>query len=215
MNFAQNTPSTFLLITFFAQTLTRCTIEFFIEFCTKKTILWISLNFCELGQNFYWTSWCQIIVIMVSVICVNINSGTIFMIPWILYIPLALFHTTFHYLLCCHKFSFTRLALMNDLNLIDPTLSQSSETALANILFYGDSKKSTSENGKILQSTIKYIIVTKHFDESLFYRSHLYARFRLYTYIWHLVYICDICIYIYIYMWHIYIYIYIYIYDIL
>ena len=81
------------------------------------------------------------------------------------------------------QISFARLALMNDLNLIDPTLSQSSETALANILFYGDSKKSTSENGKILQSTIKYIIVTKHFDESLFYRSHLYARFRLYTYI--------------------------------
>ena len=50
---------------------------------------------------------------------------------------------------------------MNDPNLIDPTISQLNETALANILLYGDSKKSTSENSKILQSTIKYIITTK------------------------------------------------------
>ena len=57
---------------------------------------------------------------------------------------------------------------MNDPNLIDPTISQLNETALANILLYGDSKKSTSENSKILQRTIKYIIATKRFDESLF-----------------------------------------------
>ena len=57
---------------------------------------------------------------------------------------------------------------MNELNLIDHTISQLNETALADILLYGDSKKSTSENSKILQSTIKYIIVTKRFDESLF-----------------------------------------------
>ena len=57
---------------------------------------------------------------------------------------------------------------MNDLNLIDPTISQLNEIALANILLYGDSKKSASENSKILQSTIKYIFATKRFDESLF-----------------------------------------------
>ena len=57
---------------------------------------------------------------------------------------------------------------MNDLNLIDPIISQLNETTLANILLYGDSKKSTSENSKILQSTIKYIVATKQFDESLF-----------------------------------------------
>ena len=32
-------------------------------------------------------------------------------------------------------------ALMNDLNLIDPTISQLNETALENILLYGESKK--------------------------------------------------------------------------
>ena len=76
--------------------------------------------------------------------------------------------TTSHYLLHCHNFSSSRLALMNDLNLIDPTISQLNETALANILPYSDSKKSISENSKILQSTIRYIIATKRFDDSLF-----------------------------------------------
>ena len=57
---------------------------------------------------------------------------------------------------------------MNDLNPIDATISQLNETALANVLLCGDSKKSTSENSKILKSTIKYIIATKRFDESLF-----------------------------------------------
>ena len=48
---------------------------------------------------------------------------------------------------------FRSLAHMNDLNLIDstiPTISQLNETALANILLYSDSKKSTPENSKIL-----------------------------------------------------------------
>ena len=76
--------------------------------------------------------------------------------------------TISHYLLHCHNFSSSRLALMNDLNLIDPAISQLNETALANILLYGDSKKSTSENSKILLSTIRYIIATKRFDDSLF-----------------------------------------------
>ena len=75
--------------------------------------------------------------------------------------------TTSHYLLHCHNFSSSCFALMNDLNLIDPTISQLNETALANILLYGDSKKSTSENSKILHSTIRYIIATKRFDHSL------------------------------------------------
>ena len=76
--------------------------------------------------------------------------------------------TTSHYLLCCHNFSSARLALMNDLNLIHPTISQLNVTAFANILLYDDSKKSTSENGNILQNTTKYIIATKRLNESLF-----------------------------------------------
>ena len=76
--------------------------------------------------------------------------------------------TTSHYLLYCRNFSSARLALMNDLNLIDSTIFQLNETALANILLYCDSKKSTSENSKILQSAIKNIFATKRFDESFF-----------------------------------------------
>ena len=68
--------------------------------------------------------------------------------------------TTSHCLLCCHNFSSAHLVLMNDLNLIDSTSSQLNEKALANILLYGDSKKSTSENSKNLQNTIRYIFAT-------------------------------------------------------
>ena len=74
---------------------------------------------------------------------------------------------------------------MNDLNPIDPTISQLNETALVNILLYGDLKKSTSQNSQILQSTNIYIYIyiyiyaAKRFDESLFKRCDLYARFVL------------------------------------
>ena len=44
--------------------------------------------------------------------------------------------TTSNYLLCCHNFSTTRLASMNDLHLIDPSISQLNETVLANIFFF-------------------------------------------------------------------------------
>ena len=52
------------------------------------------------------------------------------------------------YLLCCLMFSSSCSALINNLNLIDPSISQLNETALANILLYGDFKKSTSQNSK-------------------------------------------------------------------
>ena len=79
--------------------------------------------------------------------------------------------TTSHYLSSCHNFSSSRLALMNDLNLINPSISQLNKTTLANILLYSDSRKSTSANSKILQSTIRYIII------------------------------CDLCIYIFVYIY--------------
>ena len=57
---------------------------------------------------------------------------------------------------------------MNDLNLIDPNLCELNETTSAIIFSLSDWKKSTSQNGKILQSSIKYIFAIKWFDESLF-----------------------------------------------
>ena len=42
--------------------------------------------------------------------------------------------TTSHYLFCGHNFCYARLALKNDLNPIEPTISKLDETALANIL---------------------------------------------------------------------------------
>ena len=94
--------------------------------------------------------------------------------------------TNLHYLLCCHNFSSTTLALMSDLNLINPTISCLNKTALANILLYGESKKSISENSKILYITIKYIITTKGFDES----RNVKPTCTLYVYIYIYIYIC-------------------------
>ena len=47
-----------------------------------------------------------------------------------------------------NKFTLTFVLpqLMNDFNLIDSAISQLNETALANILQYGDSNKGTPEN---------------------------------------------------------------------
>ena len=93
--------------------------------------------------------------------------------------------TTSDYLLCSHNFSFARLALINDLNLIDPTISQLNESALANILLYGDSKKSTSENSKIMQSSIKCIIAVlmNHSSKGHTYMHTLYYIIYIYIYI--------------------------------
>ena len=99
--------------------------------------------------------------------------------------------TTSHYHLCCHNFSSSRFALMNDLNLIDPIISQLNETALANILLYGDSKKSTPENSKISQSTIRSIIATKRFDDSSFNgQNYMHTLYYIY-----------VCVYIYLYIY--------------
>ena len=58
--------------------------------------------------------------------------------------------TTSHYLLCCHNFSSARSTLMNGLNPMDPSISQLNETALANVLLNGESKRSTSPNSRDL-----------------------------------------------------------------
>ena len=81
--------------------------------------------------------------------------------------------------MCDHNFPAARLALMNDLNPIDPTISQLNETALVNILLYGDLKKSTSQNSQILQSTNIYIYMQQndlmnHSSKGVTYMHDLY-----------------------------------------
>ena len=67
--------------------------------------------------------------------------------------------TTSHYILRCYNISSARSVLINDLVLTDPSKSKFNETALANVILYSDSKKTTSQN-----STIKYVFTTKRFD---------------------------------------------------
>ena len=54
------------------------------------------------------------------------------------------------------------------LNLNDPTISKLNETVLADILPYGNSKKTASQNSKTLRRTIKYIYETKRSEDLLF-----------------------------------------------
>ena len=80
--------------------------------------------------------------------------------------------TTLHYILCGQNFSSARLVLMNDLNLIDSI----NETALANMLLYGDSKKSTRFNELMNHSSKGY--------------TYMHAFYQIYIYILKACYIC-------------------------
>ena len=57
-----------------------------------------------------------------------------------------------HCLLFCLNFSSARLALLNNLNLIDPTIAPLNKTALANILLFDDS------NAEVTQKTFVIFI---------------------------------------------------------
>ena len=81
--------------------------------------------------------------------------------------------TTLHYLLCCQNFSSARLALMNDLNLIDPI----DETALANILLYGDSKKSTRFNELMNHSSKGYTYMNALYQTYIYIYIYIYIVF--------------------------------------
>ena len=62
---------------------------------------------------------------------------------------------------------------MNDVNLIKPFIFQLNETALANIVLYGDSKKITSENSKMLMYMVLSICNGSHSIEVLNKKSFI------------------------------------------
>ena len=78
---------------------------------------------------------------------------------------------------------------MNDLSLIDPTISQLNETALANILLYGDSRKGLSQTSKKIY--MQQSDLMKHSSKGL-----KYAQFILYYIFFYISCILATC-----YMW--------------
>ena len=73
-----------------------------------------------------------------------------------------------HFLLHCQLYDDLRLTLMNDLNILDSSISLLNDANLVLLLLYGDKKYNLSINQKILKATIKFLKDSARFDGALF-----------------------------------------------
>ena len=76
--------------------------------------------------------------------------------------------TTSHFFLHFHYYHPIRLTLFNELCETDMNLPNLSEDTFLNIILYGSSHFSDSQNQSILNSTIKYITDSHHVSGSIF-----------------------------------------------
>ena len=76
-----------------------------------------------------------------------------------------------HYFLHCNYYNNARISLLNDLNSVDRTLLNLSDLSLVNVnvLLYGGRQFNDSQNTFILNSSIKYILISERFSGRLFY----------------------------------------------
>ena len=74
---------------------------------------------------------------------------------------------TEHFFLRCLNFSAYRVTLLDEIKNIEPSILSFNSDKIVNILLYGDSNFSVNTNAKILQSSIKYIIETSRFNDSI------------------------------------------------
>ena len=76
--------------------------------------------------------------------------------------------STVHYFLHCNYYNSARISLLNDLNSVDKTLLSLSDLSLVNILLYGGPQFDDSQKAYILNSSIKYILISERFSGHLF-----------------------------------------------
>ena len=76
--------------------------------------------------------------------------------------------STLHFFLHCHHYKDLRTDLFNDIKSIDKSIVNFPDETLLKTLLYGDSKLTSSENFKLLEATIKYILASNRFNVSLF-----------------------------------------------
>ena len=76
--------------------------------------------------------------------------------------------STVHYFLHCNYYNSARIYLLNDLNSVDKTLLSLSDLSLVNVLLYGGPQFDDSQNAYILDSSIKYILISERFSGRLF-----------------------------------------------
>ena len=72
-----------------------------------------------------------------------------------------------HFFLQCHHFNAIRITLNNSLKAIDKDIPKLSDSSLTKVILFGDSKYSDIQNHDISNSTITYVLDSKHFDCSL------------------------------------------------
>ena len=76
--------------------------------------------------------------------------------------------STVHYFLHCNYYNSARIFLLNDLNSVDKTLLSLSDLSLVNVLLCGGPHVEDFQNAYILNSSIKYILISERFKGCLF-----------------------------------------------
>ena len=76
--------------------------------------------------------------------------------------------STVHYFLHCNYYNSARISLLNDLNSVDRTLLNLSDLSLVNVLLYGGPQFDDSHNAFMLNSSIKYRLISERFSDRLF-----------------------------------------------
>ena len=76
--------------------------------------------------------------------------------------------STVYFFLQCNYYNSARISLWNDLNSVDRTLLNLSDLSLVNVLFCGGPQFDDSQNAFILNSSIKYILISEKFSGCLF-----------------------------------------------
>ena len=76
--------------------------------------------------------------------------------------------STSHFFLHCHYYDSIRHIMFNELCEVGVNLPNASDEKLVNILLYGSSLFSYSQNQSVLNSSIRYIIDLNHFSRSIF-----------------------------------------------
>ena len=76
--------------------------------------------------------------------------------------------TTSHYFLGCPLFHAELSTLLNNINEIDSTILNKSESVVARILLYGDESFKDHVNLLILNATFDFVLSTNRSDEPLY-----------------------------------------------
>ena len=79
--------------------------------------------------------------------------------------------TTSHYFLHCPLFHAERSTLLNNINEIDSTIFNKSDSVVTRILLYGNESFKDEVNLLILNATIDFVLSTNRFDEPLYLRK--------------------------------------------